>query len=142
MAENFQKAIEDLTQEEAQAEVRRAWEEWRHMDDLYDQARAWAIAANSLRVAALERIEKLEQSLGREQAYVADLETALACDTCSHPLNHAEHLLRARAAALEALEEAQGKIEAVREWKKTLRFGGIPFQDLDRILSKEGNDAD
>jgi hypothetical protein len=61
MAEQFQKAIGDLTREEAQAEVREAWDAWHEMDDLRKQARDWAVAANSLRVAALEALEEIRK---------------------------------------------------------------------------------
>ncbi len=64
MAENFQKAIEDRTLEEAQAEIRRAWDMWREMDDLHDQACDWAIAANSLRDALQARVEEAETEVG------------------------------------------------------------------------------
>ena len=96
MAENFQKAIEDLTQEEAQAEVRRAWEEWRQMDDLCDQARAWAIAANSLRADALEA-QELVKILGR------------SLTECSAPKQDVGGLIRnRRMLALLRLQERRG----------------------------------
>ncbi len=61
----MQKPIEELSREEAQTELRRAWGMWREMDDLHDQACDWAIAANSLRLAALEALEEAQAEVER-----------------------------------------------------------------------------
>ena len=44
------------------------------------------------------QLEEAQAERDREAAYAADLEAALACDTCQHPLNHIEHLKRDLAA--------------------------------------------
>ena len=61
-----------------------------------------------------------------------------------HPLRtcHAQHITALEGqldAALEALEEAQGKLKAVEEWYAELKgWGPWLLPGLDRILSKEG----
>ena len=69
--------------------------------------------------AALEEIEITEQDLGRERAYTSDLEAALACDSCKHPLNHIEHLAHARAAALEAVELLKRERDEARQERRS-----------------------
>ena len=121
MAENFQKAIEDLTLEEAQAEIRRAWDMWREMDDLHDQACDWAIAANSLRDALQARVEEAER----------------AVDTLLRERNEAQALAERRKRALRPFAEVYGRSSKLIH--ETRGMSSVPLRHRVVLLSEQSD---